>query len=89
VAGKKSLPILNGLARNGVFAKRWAKGPIQTDEVVPLSEQLAAEGVKLYTQEAADQMTDLAIQSLRAAEPQGEAGEALFELARMLLSRKV
>jgi geranylgeranyl diphosphate synthase, type I len=88
VAGKKSLPILNGLARNGMFAQRWAKGPIQSDEVVLLSEQLAVEGVKLYTQEAADQMTDLALQSLRAAEPQGEAGEALFELARMLLNRK-
>ena len=34
-------------------------------------------------------MTDLALQSLRAAEPHGEAGEALFELARMLLSRKL
>ena len=88
VAGKKSLPVLYGLARNGTFAQRWARGPIQSDEIGPLSEQLAAEGAKLYTQEAADHMTDLALQSLRAAEPQGEAGEAIFELTRMLLSRK-
>jgi geranylgeranyl diphosphate synthase type I len=87
VAGKKSLPVLYGLARGGMFAQRWAEGPIKSDEVGPLSEQLAAEGAKLFTQEAADQMTDLALQSLRAAEPQGEAGEALFELARMLLTR--
>jgi geranylgeranyl diphosphate synthase type I len=88
VAGKKTLPTLCGLTKNGVFAKRWAQGPIQPDEVGDLSEQLAMEGVKLFTQEATDQMTDLAIQSLRAAEPQGEAGEALFEMARLLLSRK-
>jgi len=87
VAGKKTLPILYGLAKNRLFAKRWAEGPIQSDEVRNLSEQLAIEGVKLFTQEATDQMTDLAIQSLRAAEPQGEAGEALFELANLLLSR--
>jgi geranylgeranyl pyrophosphate synthase len=51
--------------------------------------QLAKEGAKLYTQEATDRMTDLALQSLRAAEPHGEAGEALFELTQMLLSRQV
>jgi geranylgeranyl diphosphate synthase type I len=88
VAGKKTLPILYGLSKNGVFAKRWVEGSIQTDEVIHLSEQLTKEGVKLYTEEATDQMTDLALQSLRAAEPQGEAGEALFELAKLLLSRK-
>jgi geranylgeranyl diphosphate synthase type I len=88
VAGKKTLPILSGLSKNGVFAKRWVEGSIQSDEVIHLSEQLTKEGVKLYTKEATDQMTDLALQSLRAAEPQGEAGEALFELAKLLLSRK-
>ncbi len=88
VAGKKTLPVLSGIVKNGLFAQRWAKGPIRSDEVRDLSEQLATEGVKLFTQEVTDQMTDLAIQSLRAAEPQGEAGEALFELARVLLSRK-
>jgi geranylgeranyl diphosphate synthase, type I len=88
VAGKKSLPVLFGLSKNGAFAKRWAEGSIHSDEVGPLSEQLAMEGAKLYSQEAADRMTDLALQSLRAAEPQGDAGEALFDLAHMLLNRK-
>lgn len=88
VAGKKSLPVLYGLAKNGSFARRWAEGPIQSDEVGSLSEELVIEGAKLYTQEAADQMTDLAVQSLRAAEPQGEAGDSLFELVQMLLNRK-
>jgi len=87
VAGKKSLPVLYGLAKNGAFAQRWAEGQIRSDETRLLSDQLASEGAKLFTQETADQMTDLALHSLRAAEPQGQAGEALFELARMLMSR--
>lgn len=87
VAGKKSLPVLHGLAKDGPFARRWAQGPVRLEEVPALAEQLAQEGAKLHTQEMADQMTDLALQSLRAADPQGEAGEALHELARKLLDR--
>ena len=88
LTGKKSLPVLYALARNGAFAHRWTKGPILPDEVGFLSEQLAKEGAKLFTQDATDRMTDLALQSLRSAEPQGEAGEALFELTHKLLNRK-
>ena len=87
VTGKKSLPVLYGLTRNGIFAHRWSKGSILSDEVDNLAGQLAAEGAKLYTQQASDQMTDLALQSLRAAAPQGLAGEALYELTQTLLNR--
>jgi geranylgeranyl pyrophosphate synthase len=37
--------------------------------------------------DAVQQMTDLALLSLREADPQGEAGQALFELADKLLKR--
>lgn len=89
VSGKKSLPVLFGIGKNGPFAQRWAEGPVKTDEVTGLAEQLAAEGARLYTQETADQMNDLALQSLRVADPQGQAGEALFELANTLLNREM
>jgi geranylgeranyl diphosphate synthase type I len=88
VTGKKSLPVLFALAKHGPFARRWAEGPIRPEEVERLADQLTEEGVKLFTQEAADQMTDLALDNLRLADPQGEAGEALFELTRMLLNRQ-
>lgn len=88
VSGKKSLPVLFSLRMEGPFARRWAEGPVRPEEVAGLAEQLAAEGARLYTQETADQMTDLALQSLRMADPQGEAGEALFELANELLNRE-
>lgn len=88
VTGKKTLPVLVGLSKNGPFAQRWAQGPINAQEARTLSEQLAAEGARLQTQETADQMTDLALHSLRAAGLQGEAGEALFELVNVLLGRQ-
>jgi geranylgeranyl diphosphate synthase type I len=88
VTGKKTLPVLYGLQNKGPFARRWAEGPINSMEAGRLSEQLAGEGAKLHTQQFADQMTDLALQSLRAAVPQGEAADALFELSNILLNRQ-
>ncbi len=86
--GKKSLPVLFGLSKNGPFAQRWLGGPLTIAEVPALAEQLAREGARDYTQQAADQMTDLAIQSLRLADPQDEAGETLSDLANRLLKRE-
>ncbi len=86
--GKKSLPVLVGLSKKGRFAARWAQGPIQPDEVEELAEILATEGGYGYSHEIARQMTDLALTSLREADPQGEAGEALTQLAEKLLKRQ-
>ena len=88
VEGKNSLPILAGLEKKGKFAESWAQGPIKPDEVGEVSRLLASEGGLLAAQEAAKQMTDLALMNLREADPQGEAGGALFELTSRLLGRK-
>jgi geranylgeranyl diphosphate synthase type I len=88
VTGKKTLPVLYGLVKNGPFAHRWAERTIDAEEVVHYSEQLAEEGAKIFTQEATQQMTTLALQSLQAANPQGFAGEALFALTNKLISRQ-
>ena len=87
VEGKNSLPILAGLEKKGKFAERWAQGPIKPEEVGEVSRLLASEGGLLAAQEAAKQMTDLALMNLREADPQGEAGGALFELTNRLLGR--
>jgi len=86
--GKKSLPVLHGLSRGGKFAERWARGPIQPDEVEEMAKALANEGSYEYTHDVSRQMTTLALNNLREADPQGEAGEALMELANKLIKRE-
>jgi geranylgeranyl diphosphate synthase type I len=88
VEGKNSLPVLAGLSANGEFAERWRKGPIKPEEVESLAKLLATEGGYEMAHNASTQMTDLALLNLREAEPQGEAGEALFDLAEKLLKRE-
>jgi geranylgeranyl diphosphate synthase type I len=87
IEGKNSLPILAGLSANGKFAARWKKGPIRADEVQELVRVLTSEGGYEAATDAAKQMTDLALMSLRETDPQGEAGDALFELTDKLLKR--
>jgi geranylgeranyl diphosphate synthase type I len=89
ITGKKSLPVLYGLTRNGPFAKRWTKGTITTGEVSDLAAQLEAEGARDYTRKTANRLTEQALGALETAQPQGEAGEALVELAGKLLHRQL
>jgi geranylgeranyl diphosphate synthase type I len=88
VSKKKSLPVLFGLGKKGLFAKRWEKGAITIEDVPDVANQLAADGARLFTQETSDQMTDMALETLRTAEPKGDAGDALFELTNQLLIRE-
>lgn len=87
VEGKNSMPILVGLGKKGKFAERWMKGPIKPEEVEEVARLLASEGGYDAAHDASRQMTDMALNSLREANPQGDAGEALFELANKLLKR--
>jgi len=86
--GKKSLPVLAGLGKRGRFAERWAQGPILPGEVGEMAALLASEGGYEAAHEASKQMTDMAINTLREADPQGPAGDALMELADRLLKRQ-
>jgi geranylgeranyl diphosphate synthase type I len=87
VEGKNSLPVLAGLGKKGKFAERWAQGSIRPEEVEEVRRSLASEGGLIAAQDASKQLTDLALMSLREADPQGEAVEALSELADKLLKR--
>jgi geranylgeranyl diphosphate synthase type I len=87
VEGKNSLPVLAGLGRNGRFAARWKQGPIHSEEVEAVARLLTNEGGYETAYEASKQMTDLALLNLYEADPQGEAGDALHEVADKLLKR--
>ncbi|MBT3190055.1 MAG: polyprenyl synthetase family protein [Anaerolineae bacterium] len=86
--GKKSLPVLYGLEKKSKFAERWGKGALKEDEIPEMAQLLEIEGARLMAQRQADQMTDMALNSLRMANPQGEAGDILFSLAERLLGRE-
>ena len=88
LTGKKSLPVLYGLGLDGPFARRWRQGPIHPGEIAELARQLETEGARRYTQKTADRLTRQALDHLNAAQPHGEAGEPLRELADMLVKRQ-
>jgi len=88
VTGKKTLPILFGLAQKKEFYKRWTEGSITSEEAGNLSVILEAEGGRAYAQNTADQLTNLALAALDNAQPRGESGKILRELANKLLNRK-
>jgi geranylgeranyl diphosphate synthase, type I len=88
-SGKKSLPVLYGLHQKGRFAARWEKGGIKAEEASQLAALLEEEGALVYTRETAAVLTDNALQALEEAQPKGEAGTALRQLAHQLLNRAI
>lgn len=89
LAGKKSLPVLYGLNKKGVFASRWNNGGISAEEVPRLAAELEKEGARDFTLTRAKELTNQALQALQEAQPQGKAGEILYEMTNELLSRKL
>ncbi len=88
ITGKKTLPVLYGLAQKKEFYECWFAGSINCEEALELSRILEAEGARAYAQNTADRLTDLALTALENAQPRGEAGDTLRELADKLLHRK-
>lgn len=88
VEGKNSLPVLFALGKNGKFASRWKQGPITVDEVGKVAALLEDEGGKEFAEKMSEAETQKALDYLKQANPQGVAGEAMLELANMLLKRK-
>ncbi len=86
--GKNSLPVLYALGKGGKFAERWNQGPITPEEVNSLTVLLGREGGRDYAEEWSHKETGKALEFLKEATPQGEAGEAMLELAHKLLKRK-
>lgn len=88
VTGKKTLPVLYGLNNRQKFYKRWLQGSISSEEAPSIAKLLTEEGAQEYTQQQVNRLTEQAIQTLESANPLGEAGSALVELANLLLVRR-
>lgn len=87
VTRKKTLPVLYGLSKRSAFAKRWETGTIQVEDIAEITHLLEAEGGRTYTEQLANQLTQQAIDSLEATQPDGIAGIALRQLTNQLLAR--
>ncbi len=94
VSGKKTLPVLYALSKEGPFARRWLQGKITPDEVPVLASMLEEEGAYAYSLETAGRLTVQAERALqeavalsRTACP-SDASRALEALTGALLKRK-
>jgi geranylgeranyl diphosphate synthase type I len=86
VSGKKSLPVLFALGKNGAFARRWAQAPIQPRDVPEVVQLLEAEGAQEFTLAEAERLTGRALDALQRAAPL--QADSLRELTGVLLTRK-
>lgn len=87
VEGKNSLPVLYALGRDPEFAKRWLSAPLRTDEVAEIAARLEANGARDFASRECERLTQSALAALAEANPPGDAGAALRELALQLLGR--
>jgi geranylgeranyl diphosphate synthase type I len=85
---KKSLPVLYALERDEELRERYASPqPFDDRTVARVIALLDAAGARAYAEELARQYSARTVSCLEDAAPQGEAGQALFELVNALLHR--
>lgn len=88
LTGKKTLPILYGMANSKRFRSAWSKGNRSPQHVPEMARILKEDGARDYAQGEANRLTDAALNALTNARPSGDAGTALRELAERLLQRR-
>jgi geranylgeranyl diphosphate synthase, type I len=84
LARKKTLPILYALSESAELRAHLARPEIDVDSVVQLMDST---GAKDFALEIAQQYSDAAMAHLEAAQPAGEAGDALRHLTAQLIRR--
>ncbi|MFK7800690.1 MAG: polyprenyl synthetase family protein [Anaerolineae bacterium] len=86
---KKTLPILYGLENSPKLQKIFFDESIPEAEFVPEVVGLLNNcGAQEYATKRATSYSNLALSHLEGANPEGEAGKALYELTHLLLGRK-
>jgi geranylgeranyl diphosphate synthase type I len=81
----KTLPILYALGQSAELRDHFAKRELDVERVVQLMDSV---GAKRFALEIAEQYSDAAVTHLDAAQPSGEAGEALHLLTAQLIRRQ-
>jgi geranylgeranyl diphosphate synthase type I len=88
VSGKKSLPVLFGLAKDSVFRQRWLRGGVRAEDLPEMVAMLRQCGAEAFTLDEAARLTGEARAALQQAAPEGRAAAALDELTDSLLKRQ-
>ncbi len=84
---KKTLPVLYGLSKSQEIQTLYANNKPDDSFVTSVVKLLNKNGAYDYAKQVALTHSQNALSHLEEAQPQGQAGAALFELANMLLKR--
>lgn len=87
ITKKKTLPVLYGLEQSTDLQTLYATAEPNEAFVQQVVTLLGENGADTYAQEKATTYSNSAINYLKSANPQGKAGQALYQLADMLLKR--
>ncbi len=86
---KKSLPVLYALGHSPELRKQYADAhPFDKASVAQVIQLLEDNGARQYAENLARQYTEQTLAHLEAANPEGEAGQALRDLVYQLLRRE-
>ncbi len=88
VAGKKSLPVVYALEKQGAFKRRWRRDGVRPEDVPEMAALLEKEGAGAYTLAQAENLTHQAYEALKRAVGEAEDASQLEEMVGMLLARK-
>ncbi|MBE2221269.1 MAG: polyprenyl synthetase family protein [Anaerolineae bacterium] len=84
---KKTLPVLYGLAQSQELQTLYATAEPNQAFVQQVVTLLGENGADTYAKEKATSYSHSALQNIEGANPQGKAGQALYQLTDMLLKR--
>lgn len=84
---KKSIPVLHGLEHSEALRTHYQLSSETAGFVETTISLLDSVGSRAYAEQLAESYTASAFHHLESATPEGEAGQALIELANMLLAR--
>jgi geranylgeranyl diphosphate synthase type I len=85
---KKTLPVIFGLSKHGLFAQRWNQ-PVRPEDMEELTYILDREGGKDFTHAKGNELINQALVELERAEPRENSVNVLKELAISLSTRQM
>ncbi len=88
LTGKKSLPVLYGLQKSELFAKKWNEGNFTPEDVSELANILESEGAFEYSKSEVDKFTQQALDWFMKTNPKKPESDALIDFVTDLIHRK-